>query len=60
MSYPYGEENVNPIATSGVDSPRMVAAILIGSLVFLWLVRRGFRGVGAGIPGVGSVKLGGS
>ncbi len=56
MSYPYGAEDTNPIKSSGIDTPQMTGAIIIGALVFLWLVRRGFRG--AKIPGVGSVNVG--
>jgi hypothetical protein len=47
VSYPYGESTTNPIK-GGVDSPQMAGALIIGALVFLILVRRGFRGVSAG------------
>lgn len=44
-----------PVSTGNMDTPRAAAAIVIGSLVALILIRRGFRGVSAG--GVGfSVK----
>lgn len=33
------------------------AVIVIGSLAILMLLRRGFRGIG--VPGVGSVNIGG-
>lgn len=52
----YPEETYN-VRTAGVlDTPIVVAGIVIGCVVALWLLRRGFRGVG--IPGVGSVSLG--
>lgn len=49
MSYPYGDEMTNPIK-GGIDSPQMAGALIIGALVFLILVRRGFRG--ASVAGV--------
>lgn len=44
-------------AASGLDTEHAAAVLVIGSLALLMLVRRGFRGVG--IPGVGSVNIGG-
>jgi len=38
----------HPIKTGNVDTPQMAAAIVVGALVFLILVRRGFRGVSVG------------
>lgn len=52
----YGEERYNVKTASVFDTPYAVAGIVIGCVVALWLLRRGFRGVG--IPGVGSVSLG--
>lgn len=40
----------------GFTTEHAAAVIIIGALVFLILVRRGFRGVG--VPGVGGVSLG--
>jgi hypothetical protein len=53
----YEEQMNNNVRTAGVlDTPIVVAGIVIGCVIALWLLRRGFRGVG--IPGVGSVSLG--
>lgn len=52
----YGEETNNVRMPGVFDTPMAVAGIVIGCVVALWLLRRGFRGVG--IPGVGSVSLG--
>jgi len=43
----------NPEATEGVSTPYAAAAIVIGCVVFLALVRRGFRGVSVGGVSVG-------
>jgi hypothetical protein len=49
---------INPVRgnMSGLTTEHAAAVVVIGSLVFLILIRRGFRGVG--VPGVGGVKLG--
>lgn len=53
----YQEEMTNPVAgVSGITTERAVAGLVIGCLIALILIRRGFRGVG--IPGVGGVRLG--
>jgi len=44
-----------PVSTGSVDTPRAAAGIVIGALVALILVRRGFRGVNLGGVGV-SIK----
>lgn len=36
---------VNPLTTNGLSTPQAAAALVIGSLVGLILIRRGFRGV---------------
>lgn len=46
----------NPVKTNGWNTEHAVAGIVIGCVVALILLRRGFRGVG--IPGVASVKVG--
>lgn len=51
----YAEET-NPIKTNGWNTEHAVAGIVIGCVIALILLRRGFRGVG--IPGVGSVGIG--
>lgn len=47
------EDNVlvNPVKGVGIDTPHVAAALVIGCLGFLVLVRRGFRGVN--VAGVG-------
>jgi hypothetical protein len=45
----------NPVKTAGFDTQHAVAGIVIGCLVALILLRRGFRGVS--VPGVGNVGL---
>ena len=41
---------------SGMNTEQAAAALIIGSLLFLFMIRRGFRGVGA--PGIGGVRIG--
>lgn len=43
------------VSTGSLDTPRAAAGIVIGSLIALILIRRGFRGVNLGGVGV-SVK----
>lgn len=53
----YQDEMTNPVTgASGVTTERAVAGLVLGCLVALILIRRGFRGVG--IPGVGAARLG--
>lgn len=40
---------------SGITTPQAAGAIVIGSVVLLILINRGFRGVR--VPGVGSINL---
>lgn len=53
----YGQEETdyqNPVkAFGGFSTEHMAGAIVIGALVFLILVNRGFRGVSAGGISVG-------
>lgn len=58
MNYSDEQAMVNPVRGSGagLTTEHAAAVVVIGSLVALILVRRGFRGVG--IPGVGGVRLG--
>lgn len=42
---------------SALSTEHAAAILVIGSLAILMLVRRGFRGVG--VPGVGSLNIGG-
>lgn len=53
----YSDSPRHPVKGNGaVTTEYAVAALVIGCLVALILVRRGFRGVG--IPGVGGVSIG--
>jgi hypothetical protein len=36
---------VNPLPRNGLDTPQAAAALVIGSLVGLIMIRRGFRGL---------------
>jgi hypothetical protein len=58
MDYGDNQAMINPVrgSGSGLTTEHAAAVVVIGSLVFLILIRRGFRGVG--VPGVGGVKLG--
>jgi hypothetical protein len=60
MSTSYAAPNAreNPVrGSNGIQTEHAVAGLVIGSVIALWLVRRGF-GIGAGIPGVASVNIG--
>jgi hypothetical protein len=51
--YDYGQDQTHPVkGPRGIDTPGAAAALVIGALVFLILVRRGFRGVNVGGVGV--------
>jgi hypothetical protein len=53
----YSVDTEHPVkGVSGITTEYATAALVIGCLIALILIRRGFRGVG--IPGVGGVKLG--
>lgn len=52
----YSEETQNVRVPGIMDTPYAVAGIVIGCVLALWLLRRGFRGVG--IPGVGNLSIG--
>lgn len=41
------------VQTSGLDTPRAAAGLVIGAVLALWLIARGFRGVSAGGVSVG-------
>lgn len=55
MDYSDRRDAVTPLR-GGFNTEQAAAAVVIGSMIFLILIRRGFRGVG--IPGVGGVRLG--
>lgn len=53
----YQDSPVNPVTgANGITTERAVAGLVLGCLVALILLRRGFRGVG--IPGVVSARIG--
>jgi hypothetical protein len=61
VDYSDRRDAVNPVRGGpglggGLSTEHAAAVVVLGSLVFLILIRRGFRGVG--VPGVGGVKLG--
>lgn len=37
--------SINPVPGKGLDTPQAAAALVIGSLVGLIMIRRGFRGL---------------
>jgi hypothetical protein len=43
-----GYDDTFPVSDSSVDTPRATAGIVIGALVALWLLRKGFRGISVG------------
>jgi len=46
-------EMVNPVSDGRtIDTPQMAGVLVIGALVFLILIKRGFRGVNVGGAGV--------
>jgi hypothetical protein len=50
--YPDDAEMVNPVKPLGLTTEHSAAVIVIGSLLALILIRRGFRGVSAGGVGI--------
>ena len=48
--------SINPVATNGMGTPQAAAAIVIGSLVGLIMIRRGFRGLSVSRATGGLVK----
>lgn len=57
MDYNDRDAQTNPIkAFSGITTEYATGALVIGCLVALILIRRGFRGVG--VPGVGNLSIG--
>lgn len=47
---------VNPVKQGGLMTEHAAAAVVIGSLVFLVMIRRGFRGVSVGKVSGGLVR----
>jgi hypothetical protein len=50
MTAPYMDDSrlQNPIMGAGMDTQHYAAVIVIGALGFLYLIRRGFRGLSVG------------
>ena len=46
-------EDAYPVQSSGVDTPRAAAGLVIGAVIALVLIARGFRGISAGGVSVG-------
>jgi len=57
VDYSDSSNSVQKIKMGGVSTEYATGAIVIGCVIALWLLRRGFRGVG--IPGVASVRVAG-
>lgn len=52
----YSDRSAHPVkSVSGITTEYAAAAIVIGCLVALILIRRGFRGIN--VPGVGGVSV---
>jgi hypothetical protein len=45
MAYEPDSQMVNPVKTSGMSTEYAAAVLVIGALVFLVAINRGFRGV---------------
>jgi hypothetical protein len=50
---PMYSDDENPVKAGGISTPHASAVIVFGAMVFLILVRRGFRGVSLGGVSVG-------
>jgi len=48
VAYQPDQEAVNPIKMGGLNTEQMTAAIVLGALVALIMINRGFRGVSVG------------
>lgn len=56
MDYSDRDAQTHPVkGFSGVTTEYAVGALVIGCLVALILIRRGFRGVG--VPGLGNISI---
>lgn len=51
--YDYAAEPVHPVKGVGLSTEHAAAVVVIGALVFLITVKRGFRGISAGGISVG-------
>ena len=53
MASPHESDYTNPISAGFWSTEHVAGALVIGALVFLILIARGFRGVSVGGVGVG-------
>lgn len=53
MAQVYSDDGMNPVKGSGLTTAHATAVVVIGALIFLILVKRGFRGVSAGGVSIG-------
>jgi uncharacterized phage infection (PIP) family protein YhgE len=55
MTAPYTDDTrlQNPIMGGGIDTQHWAGIIVLGAMAFLYLVRRGFRGLSVGGLSVG-------
>jgi len=51
--YDYDYDDANTVPTQGLTAERAAAIVIIGALVLLILINRGFRGVSVGGLSVG-------
>jgi len=56
VDYSNSDNSTHSVKMAGVSTEYATGAIVIGCVIALWLLRRGFRGVG--VPGVASVRVG--
>lgn len=49
----YAEDGMNPVKGNGLTTAHASAVVVLGSLLFLVLIKRGFRGVSVGGVSVG-------
>ena len=49
----YADDGMNPVKGSGLTTAHASAVVVLGALVFLVLIKRGFRGVSAGGVSIG-------
>lgn len=55
-NYAPDSQMVNPVKSNGMGADKMAAALVIGSLVLLIAIRRGFSGVSVGSLSGGLVR----
>jgi len=53
MAQVYSDDGMNPVKGTGMTTAHASAVVVLGALLFLILVKRGFRGVTAGGVSIG-------